>query len=335
MWALHELAENAKSRRITPPEGPSSSASVPAKRPRSPNLDKQPTSPLAEDGRKKHKHTTRENEDEGTNHQSKPSDRYASDDDQGVPPWGFSPEIVDRFPALTKRNFWCIQRHSATALHYDLRLQLDGKTVSWAVPKGLLGMSKSGESRRMAVETTLHSIEYTIHEASSDRTFGQGRRGGTQLWDIGEYTIDYLPSTSDDGYETEKEREAEIWGVEEARSRKKDNLIRQPDGRDQEDLFRQALYRPITQGKSRSIHFSLENGRKMVNNSYILVLSSNTYGKTVISSDGKEKKTWFISLPRGVNEYPWDRGGQDGDFYGRSVKSGMTFEQVCEGRADT
>ncbi|WVQ71339.1 hypothetical protein IAR50_000867 [Cryptococcus sp. DSM 104548] len=325
MWALHELAEKAKTRRVTTPT--SSPSAAPAKRPQSPNLNTPPTSPQIKDGTKKRKRSNMDIVDERSRSPQKATDKDTQDDELGVPPWGFSPEVVDRFPALSKRNFWCIQRHSATALHYDLRMQLDGKTVSWAVPKGLLGMSKSGESRRMAVETTLHSIEYTIYEA-----FGQGRRGGTQLWDIGEYTIDYLPSSSDDDYETEQEREVAIWGAE-ARTRKKKRVTK-PDGSDQEDLFRQAFYRPMTRGKSRSIHFTLKNGRKMINNSYILVLSSKTYGKTVISDDGKEKKTWFISLPRGVSEYPWDKGGQDSDFYGRSVKSGMTFEQVCNGHAD-
>lgn len=85
-----------------------------------------------------------------TEHDSTTGDTY---------PWGFSDEELERFPALRKRNFWCVQRHQATgqyhclhltaelyhrvdsqiALHYDLRMQLDGATVSWAVPKGLLG----------------------------------------------------------------------------------------------------------------------------------------------------------------------------------------------------
>lgn len=36
---------------------------------------------------------------------------------------------------------------------------------------------------------------------------------------------------------------------------------------------------------------------------------------------GKEKKQWFVRLPRGVDEYPWGDGGEEGDEYGRSVKS--------------
>lgn len=56
---------------------------------------------------------------------------------------GFSAEDIERFPALRKRNFFCIQRHQARALHYDLRLQLDGVTFSWAIPKGLIGPSRT------------------------------------------------------------------------------------------------------------------------------------------------------------------------------------------------
>ena len=76
-------------------------------------------------------------------------------------PWDFTQDELRMFPALQKRNFWCIQRHQARgrrallsrgclrycmkgpglmlALHYDLRMQLDGTTMSWAVPRGLLG----------------------------------------------------------------------------------------------------------------------------------------------------------------------------------------------------
>jgi hypothetical protein len=100
--------------------------------------------------------------------------------------WDFSSDELMSFPALRKRNFWCIQRHQArgvclccacswSALHYDLRLQLDGKTVSWAIPRGLLGRSdevrthvagldRHAASHHLAIETTLHPISYTTHE---------------------------------------------------------------------------------------------------------------------------------------------------------------------------
>jgi hypothetical protein len=66
-------------------------------------------------------------------------------------------------------------------------MQLDGSTVSWAIPRGLLGvyaqyvngwwwdklirstvgMSKKAEKNRLAVETTLHPISYTVHEGEA------------------------------------------------------------------------------------------------------------------------------------------------------------------------
>lgn len=98
----------------------------------------------------------------------------------------FTPEEIDRFPALKKRNFWCIQRHQATggccaracssrgasvtltltctAHHYDLRMQLDGGTFSWAIPKGLIGLNKADEAAHVAIETTVHPIGYTLYE---------------------------------------------------------------------------------------------------------------------------------------------------------------------------
>lgn len=43
---------------------------------------------------------------------------------------------------------------------------------------------------------------------------------------------------------------------------------------------------------------------------------SMTYGRA-----GRIKKTWFVRLPSHIKSYPWDKGGEDGDFWGRSVKS--------------
>ncbi|WVQ80766.1 hypothetical protein IAT38_002871 [Cryptococcus sp. DSM 104549] len=256
--------------------------------------------------------------------EEKEEDGGQDGEERGVPPWGFSDAEVERWPALRKRNYWCIQRHSATALHYDLRMQLDGTTFSWAVPKGLIGISKSGEARRMAVETTLHTIDYTTHEGSDGRLFSGGRRGGTLLWDIGEYIITKPPTYQPD---TDEEEEAE---------RRRYHPRRGDSDRDgslQEALFREAMQRQVGYGKTRSIHFTLRGGKKMTNHSYILLLPPS-HISTSYSTTGVTKKTWFISLPRDVDGYPWDRGGEDGEFWGRSVKSGLSFQQVCAGMGD-
>ncbi|XAO23598.1 hypothetical protein I312_102378 [Cryptococcus bacillisporus CA1280] len=315
MWTLHQLTENKATRSTADSPSPSPSPSVSRKGARISSNSPTGTPSLVK----------KENERMSS---EKPDPSELEKDEDGPKPdverkWeGFSKDVLEKWPALKKRNFWCIQRHSATALHYDLRMHLDGVTVSWAVPKGLLGISKSGEARRMAVETTLHPLWYTIHEGSDGRTFGQGRQGGTLLWDIGEYTID-LPSGYIPDLDTDEEEEAE--NRRRFKKRRKDS---ENDGREEEDKFRKALHRHIGFGKSRSIHFTLKGGKKMTNHSFILVLSSDPNKYSNVSPEGKEKKTWFITLPRGVDGYPWDQGGEDGSFYGRSVKSGMTFQQV-------
>ncbi|OCF31875.1 DNA ligase D, 3'-phosphoesterase domain-containing protein [Kwoniella heveanensis BCC8398] len=254
-----------------------------------------------------------------------------------VGPWGFTQDEVDRFPALKRRNFWCIQRHSATAMHYDLRMQVDGGTVSWAVPKGLIGISKNGESSRMAVETTIHPISYTTYEGADGRHFSAGRKGGTLLWDIGQYAItrpyeDDFSSSEEQAISRRKRRHRPQrrtdpnGGLHHLESESSDD----PEGHHQEDLFRQALFRPLQYGKSRSIHFTLKGGRKMVDHPFILILAASSK-TTSVSSVGKLKKTWFLRLPKGVDGYPWDRGGEEGDFWGRSVKSGRTLKEVCAG----
>lgn len=60
-------------------------------------------------------------------------------------------------------------------------------------------------------------------------------------------------------------------------------------------------------------------------NSYILILPPS---KTFVSG-GKEKKQWFVRLPRGVDEYTWGEGGEEGEEFGKSVKTGRSLKEVC------
>ncbi|MFP4513726.1 MAG: DNA polymerase ligase N-terminal domain-containing protein [Acidimicrobiales bacterium] len=83
-----------------------------------------------------------------------------------------------------------IQHHRASSEHYDLRLEIDGVLVSWAVPKG---PSTDPRERRLAVRTEDHPIDYLDFEG----TIPAGEYGGGSVivWDIGTWRN----LTTDDG----------------------------------------------------------------------------------------------------------------------------------------
>ena len=95
-----------------------------------------------------------------------------------------TPEPKGKEKNSSKKNIYTIQKHYASHLHWDLRLEMQGVLKSWAVPKQ---PPKTKGTKRLAIKVEDHPLSYAKFKGTiPEGNYGAGK---VEIWDKGTYEL--------------------------------------------------------------------------------------------------------------------------------------------------